>query len=229
MRRPRERTPAGQTVSGAENPSVRTKKNRTATGPDAIMQTHYLVRHARPAAGWGEDPDPGLDAVGITQAEVAACALSERLDRLPVFSSPMRRCRETATPLEQRWGRPAHILCEVAEIPAPTLPSDARRDWLDRAMSGTWSQLQRGSPAGSPDFRIWRTSLLTALTKLPGDSVIFTHFIAINVIVGSASGNDAVVSFRPDHASVTVVQVDEGNFRIIDLGSEAVTSILTTI
>lgn len=191
------------------------------------MPTLYLVRHAKPAAGWGEDPDPGLDAMGVTQAKATACALSERLDPLPVFTSPMRRCRETATPLMQRWGHPADLLPEVAEIPSPVMPASERREWLATAMAGSWEQMQRHSPPGSPDFQAWRISLLAALANLQRDSVIFSHFIAINAIVGKSMDSDAVISFRPDHASVTVIDSRRDGFRVVDLGREAQTSVLT--
>ena len=65
------------------------------------MPKLYLIRHARPAAGWGEDADPGLDATGQQQAEAAARTLAQTLDRMPIYTSPLRRCRETARPLER--------------------------------------------------------------------------------------------------------------------------------
>ena len=66
------------------------------------MAVIQLVRHGRAAAGWDTDPDPGLDAVGRSQAD----ALAERLGPstpLPIVTSPFRRCRETAAPLAVRW------------------------------------------------------------------------------------------------------------------------------
>ena len=41
------------------------------------MPRIYLVRHAKPAAAWGEDPDPGLDALGAMQATAAARHLAK--------------------------------------------------------------------------------------------------------------------------------------------------------
>ena len=43
---------------------------------------------------------------------------------------------------------------------------------------------------------------------MAGDAVIFSHFIAINVVVGAANRSEQVLSFRPDHASVTKVEVE---------------------
>jgi broad specificity phosphatase PhoE len=191
------------------------------------MPRLYLVRHARPAALWGEDPDPGLDALGRTQALATAERLAERLPRLDVYSSPLRRCRETAAPLAEIWRAPVRIHPQVAEIPAPALDAAARRDWLSAAMRGSWRDLQRTAPPGSPDYLAWRRTLLDSLLATPGDAVVCTHFIAINAVVGAAHGSDAVMSFRPDHASVTIVDAKGGRFELVELGREAETNVLT--
>jgi broad specificity phosphatase PhoE len=139
----------------------------------------------------------------------------------------MRRCRETAQPLEARWSSTAALFSAVAEIPSPPLPLGERHKWLIAAMAGTWQEMQASAPPQSPDFLSWRDDLLAAVQRIPEDAVLFSHFIAINAIVGAARGMDDVVCFRPDHASVTVVDTNSGGFRIIELGREAVTSVLT--
>ena len=191
------------------------------------MPTLYLVRHAKPAATWGEDPDPGLDATGHSQAQKTADHLAARESTLQILTSPLRRCRETAVPLEKQWSRSAEIFTPVAEIPSPPLGLAERHTWLQRAMSGSWSELQSISPAGSPDFVAWRDAVIESVKELAAPAVIYTHFIAINVIVGAARGSDAVVCFRPDHASVTVIDSDHKELRIVELGREAITTVLT--
>jgi len=191
------------------------------------MPKLYLIRHARPAAGWGEDADPGLDATGEQQAEAASRILAQTLDRLPIYTSPLRRCRETARPLERLWQRSAEVLEPVAELPSPPLDLPARQQWLRQAMQGTWSELNDLAPAGSPDYIVWRQALLDALARLPQDSVVFSHFIAINVAVAAAYARDDVVCFRPDHASITCVEAGNGSVRLIELGRQADTTILS--
>lgn len=191
------------------------------------MPRLYLVRHAKPAAGWGQDPDPGLDTIGTAQAQTLAGELAGVLAHLPILSSPLRRCRDTARPLEHAWQQTADIFPAVAEIPAPPLDLAARHEWLRAAMPGTWPELQASAPQGCADYLAWRQALLESLTSLQRDSVIFTHFIAINVVVGAARGVDDVVCFRPDHASVTIVETSEDGLRIARLGREAITEVLT--
>ncbi len=191
------------------------------------MPKLFLVRHARPSAAWGEDPDPGIDQSGIEQSRATASVLATTVAPIALLSSPMRRCRETAQPLEQMWQQSARVFAPVAEIPAPPLDPQARREWLNRGMQGTWKDLQASSPPGSPDYLAWRESLLGSLAALPDDSVIFTHFIAINAVVAAARQSDSVVCFRPDHASVTLIESSGSQFRLLALGREAETRVLT--
>src|SRR5580658_1220758 len=100
------------------------------------MARLYMIRHGKPSSAWGQDPDPdpGLDDAGKAQARAAADALmalpaDERPTR--VFSSPLRRCRETAQPFADRIGAVVEIDPLVGEIPTPKALSEAERGpWL---------------------------------------------------------------------------------------------------
>jgi broad specificity phosphatase PhoE len=190
------------------------------------MPRIYLVRHAKPAAAWGDDPDPGLDALGTTQASATAQQLA-KATQIPVYTSPLRRCRETSHALCELWKCDASVLPSVAEIPSPIVDRDARREWLNTAMHGTWGELHERSPPGSIDYLEWRRSVIAALQGLPHDCVVFTHYIAINVAVGAAQQREEVVCFRPDHASVTVFDASAHGLRLVELGREAQTGVLT--
>lgn len=190
------------------------------------MPTLHLIRHGKAAAGWDEAVDPGLDALGARQAEATARVLADTLQPMPLYTSPLRRCRETARPLERLWSRDATLFEAVAELPSPPLDLRARHAWLMASMQGTWRELQAHAPPGSPDYLAWRRSLLDALLGLPEDAVVFSHYIAINAVVGAARGSDAVVCFRPDHASITRVDVAAGGFRVVALGRESDTTVL---
>ncbi len=60
-----------------------------------------MVRHGQAAAGFSDDLDPGLSALGREQADAAAAALAP-IGPQPIIASPLRRCRETAAPLAAR-------------------------------------------------------------------------------------------------------------------------------
>ncbi len=109
------------------------------------MTNIYLIRHAKPAAAFGEDDDPGLDETGHAQARAAAqalLALPEADRPTKVVSSPLRRCRETAQPFADALGVAVGIIPAVGEIPTPAhLALAERPEWLREAFGGSWSQI----------------------------------------------------------------------------------------
>ncbi len=178
----------------------------------------YLVRHGRAAGAFAEARDPGLDPVGRAQAEAMASGLVP-LGPLPIVASPLRRTRETAAPLELRWRRVARLEPAVAEIPSPVEDLAQRGVWLRGVMAGRWSEL--------PDeLRAWRERVVAALAAIPESSVVVSHYVAINVSVGRATGDDRVLCFAPDHCSVTIVEIAEGALRLVERGGEAATRVL---
>ena len=145
---------------------------------------------------------------------------------MPLYTSPLRRCRETAETLAQIWFCEPVVMPTVAEIPSPPLDLAARHDWLIASMRGNWQQLHDNAPPGSIDYLQWRRTLLEFLAGIDHDCVIVTHFVAINVAVGAAQKRDEVLCFRPDYASVTVLSTEHGRLRLIELGAQADTLVL---
>jgi broad specificity phosphatase PhoE len=178
----------------------------------------YLVRHGKAAAAFSEAPNPGLDPTGITQAEAMADRLAP-LGPLPIITSPLKRTRETATPLEQRWRFTARIEPAFGEIPSPTDDPAARGAWLRRVMTDVWS-------AQPEPLRAWRQRVVDTLLALERPTVVVTHFVAINVAVGTADADDRVVVFAPDNCSVTVLDVEDGALRVVRRGAERATQVL---
>ena len=187
------------------------------------VTTLYLVRHGRAAAGWNVDPDPPLDDLGRQQALDVASRLSSK-GPLSVYSSPLLRCQQTAFPLATAWKTPATIEPGVSEIPSPEGYSLGNRvEWLRDAMSGTWTQVAEKS---GDLYAQYRQSVVTTVASLRRDAVIFSHFIAINVIIGEALGDDRVVVASLDNCSVTTVTVDDdGSISLVEMGGEADTLI----
>jgi broad specificity phosphatase PhoE len=182
------------------------------------MPRLHLVRHGRAAAGWNVDPDPALDDLGRRQADAVADRL-EPVGPLAVVSSPLRRCRETSEPLVRRWAVQPVIESAVAEIPSPEgYTMETRVDWLRRAMQGTWSEL------GSR-YTDYRDAVVARLSACPEDTVVFSHFIAINVAIGAAVGDDRLVIRSLDNCSVTVIDVVDGGLVLVEGGHEADTLI----
>lgn len=177
----------------------------------------YFVRHGEAAAGWGEHPDPGLSDKGWIQSEAVAKHLIA-LDIEQVFTSPMARCQETASAFADLSGKPATIEPNVTEIPTPRDVED-RRTWLRNLMAGEW--------ADSPDLvQSWHRDLLDTVSELPDNTVVFSHFIAINAIVGHLSGAPSVTVFRPNYCSVTTLERQGAKLVLIERGDSLETRVL---
>jgi broad specificity phosphatase PhoE len=182
------------------------------------MSRIYLVRHGRAAADWGSHLDPGLDDVGRRQAEAMAQALEPK-GPLPLLASPMRRTRETAAALERQWGTAARIEPRVGEIPSPVEDLAARAQWLRGIMPSRWAELE-------PSLQRWRDAVIDALRAISEDTVVVTHFVAINAAVGVALNDSKVTCFRPDYCSRTVLDVADGKLILVERGAEAATQVL---
>lgn len=175
------------------------------------MALLHLVRHGEAAAGWGDDLDPGLSDAGQAQAEAAAATLAGLSPR-PIITSPMRRCRETAAPLEAAWATTATVVPEVGEIESPSAELTARTAWLREVMGGTWGAMDTTT-------RAWRDRVVAALAAIDADTVVFTHFIAINVAIGAATDRDDVVCFTPRNCAITVIDNAGGRLQVVELGA----------
>lgn len=171
----------------------------------------YLIRHGEPLAGWGAHPDPGLSPLGEKQAEAAAKLLVEAGAKRAV-TSPLARCRGTSKPFEMLAETHARIEPAVGEIVTPKGIED-RPAWLKGMMSGRWAD-------AGPAYEAWRQGIMSAIEATSADTAIFSHFVAINVIVGQLTGDDRVTIFRPGHASITRLERRAGKLAIAELGQE---------
>jgi broad specificity phosphatase PhoE len=188
------------------------------------MSRLYMIRHGKPASTWGQssDLDPGLDELGEAQARGARDALLNLADPpRRVISSPLRRCRETAQPFAQAIGADIEIVPAFGEIPTPAhLSPEARPAWLRKAFGGRWSEI-----TGDLDYEVWRRDVADALHRYP-DTAIFSHYVAINAAVSCLTGSDLVLGFRPDHCSITVIELVNGRLSLVEHGREAETQVL---
>jgi len=179
--------------------------------------TIFLVRHGRAEAGV-EDLDPGLDDLGKAQAVAAAEGLrGNSVGRLIV--SPLRRTIETAEPIASALEIEPEVRVEVAEVFDPTMPVDERRAMLGPFMAGLWSQ----QPA---HLQAWRRRVVDTLLELGlaasaagHDLVVVSHYIAICVAVGEATGDDRVVPAPIANASITSLRAGHGGLQLIESGA----------
>jgi len=189
------------------------------------MARLYLIRHGKPAAVWGgDDDDPGLDETGQAQANAARdwlIALPPGERPQSVVSSPLRRCRETAEPTARALGVAIEVDPRVGEIPTPgALAPEERGPWLRRSFAGTWAEIE-----GDLDYDAWRREITASLAGR-GHTAVFSHYVATNAVVSQLLGEPKVLAFRPDHASITVLETDGRTLTLVSMGREATTGVL---
>ena len=181
-----------------------------------------LVRHGRASAGWDTALDPGLDDLGRKQADEAA----KKLDlifvgqQVQIISSPLLRCQQTAKPFAKLRKASVQVCAEVAEIPSPSgIEMSGRVEWLRTAMQGTWADL------GS-EYVEFRDLVIKFVRSRETNTVIFSHFVAINAVIGALVGDDRLVIRSLDNCSITLLERDaNGNLSIAQTGHEADTLI----
>ena len=173
----------------------------------------YLVRHGEAAATWTAADDPGLSALGRQQAADTASELLERVEPdIQLVSSPLLRARETARPLAEALEARVAVADSFREIPTP-VDRPNRQTWLNAIARQRWND----QVAMVLD---WRRSLLTRLRQMREPTVVFTHFMVLNAIVSEMTGDERVVCYLPDNASVTVLQWVGEDLRLLELGRQ---------
>lgn len=176
------------------------------------MARIYLVRHGKAKGEWGAERDPSLDLVGCEQAKAAARSLAS-LGPLKIVSSPYARTLETALPLAEIWNVTPSVDERIGEIPSPVEDLADRLQWFRKVMTLTWLDL-------GGNLKAWRRGVIGALHEFEEDTVLFSHSIAINVVVGEATGDDRVVCFWPENGSITTIDVNKSVLRLIKRGIE---------
>lgn len=190
------------------------------------MARLYMIRHGLASAGWDGDADPGLADDGRQQAEAVAAQVKALVtEPAPIFTSPLKRCQETAMPLAEAWGATPQIEPGIGEIPPPTEDLTARTAWLRRVMAGSWQGLfdDAVSVESGQDFRGWYDDVIATLHRLgqTGEHVVvFSHFIALNVAFCEATGSQEVVSFAPQNCSLNIFETDGQTLTLLQQGEE---------
>jgi len=181
--------------------------------------TIYLIRHGEARAAWNEDPDPGLSEKGKQQSELLKKEISSDLpSHFDAISSPLLRAQETAIPLKNRLGFELSINSSFTEIPSPGIPLSERRDWLRRVFHLRVKELEE------PQIN-WRNSIIQSLKQLQNDTIIFSHYMVINCVVGWINNSEKFVTFHPDNCSITKIKRVKDNFEIQNLGRNTLTTV----
>ena len=185
-----------------------------------------LVRHALPvridATPDGGPADPALAARGHEQAQRLVEALTlDRVDAL--YTSPSRRARETAAPLERALGRAAEVEDGLAEFDTAD-SSYVPVEELKAAGDPRWTALVHGDLYSSGvDPVAFRARVVDAVERIaarhPGGRVVlFSHAGAINAATGAVLGQERTIWFAPDYCSISrIAAARDGRRGIVSL------------
>ncbi len=165
-----------------------------------------IIRHGRPeriepsdVVQSGLPADPGLTKVGRAQAEAVAAWLSvDGIDA--IYSSPLRRARETARPLERVTGLTASIEPGVEEFDygAGYVPLED----LDRDQ---WRQAMKRFD--NADYSAFRQTVKSAIGSIianhRGQTVaVVCHGGVINAWTAETLGLERTMIFAPEYTSI---------------------------
>ncbi len=189
----------------------------------------YLIRHADALPGpdeiipGGVYNDLPLSKAGREQAQ----ALAERLSQLhfdALYSSPLRRCLETAAPLAERFSLTPIIVDDLQEIrlgEVLPLPEDGQDlDTLSQVLqerqreivrkvgeTGSWDAIPGSEPA-----RAFRQRVVEALDSIARGHkservLIFAHGGVINAYAAEVLGLERDFFYPAANTSISIVRV----------------------
>ena len=184
----------------------------------------YLVRHGEASEGWTSQ-DPPLSELGKLQAKSLVTFVDSIFDEnsinnINAISSPLNRCKETASLALEKQYLEIAINDNFRELPSPTIDLEKRVDWLRRILPLTWSELlkDRETIESEVNFTQWKENIMSNIYSLKKDTIIFTHFVVINSVVGEILKSDKIINFQPSNCSITEISKINHKLKIVKLG-----------
>ena len=180
----------------------------------------WLIRHALPVRieGAAGGADPGLSSEGARQADLLASWLgATSFDA--VWTSPLRRARDTAAPLAARLGLTPVIDDDLAEfdrdadyyIPLEELKAEDDPRYQE-LIDGTWAD----EGAGAAFARRLVAAMDRVIAAHPGGEVaVVCHGGVINLYLAHVLGLRQEMFFLPDYTGVSRVQASRSGVRSI--------------
>ena len=178
-----------------------------------------LVRHGEAAESWGNHPDPDLSELGIKQSALLVNnEILKLLDSYSFVSSPKLRAKMTAEPLIMKFNKELLINDVYSEIPSNDIDKSQKKARLTDLMNTEIRDL--------PDFVVnWRDNIIKDSLNVSQNTIIFTHFMVINVLVSSLLKKNALMYFHPNYVSITKITLENKKVKSISLGDEKKTII----
>ena len=163
-----------------------------------------LIRHGEAAQSWGDHPDPDLSEDGFKQAKhLEEHSELQNLHLYDFISSPKARAKSTAVPLAKKFNKEIVINGAFSEIPSGNIDANEKKQWLTKTMKEDIKNL-------SEEVAEWRIKLLSEVFGMRNDTIIFSHFMVINALVGELAKHPNLLHFYPDYTSITKINLEDG-------------------
>lgn len=181
-----------------------------------------LIRHGLPQVQINEDgtpADPALSEEGHRQAAKLSVWMDRAgIDRL--YSSPMRRARETAEPLARKLGLGVELIDAVAEFDKDEV-AYVPLEVIKQTDPDRFREL--ANYAGDPRFDKFQGAVVDALTKVAADNqgrrvAVACHGGVINVWAAHVVGLSPRLFFNPFYTSIN-------RFLVASTGEQSVLSL----
>lgn len=183
-----------------------------------------LIRHGKPDNWTGGGPaDPALSALGISQAQSIAehLAQPECPDLTAVYSSPMRRARETAEITAEHCSMPVNVVDDLAEYDRGLSVYVTNEDYQGDYQQ-YWDDITAGRYAGTQiDLAAFRARVARGLNKIfrshPEDAfvAVFCHGGVISACLAEILGLDSTIAVSPAYTSITRVLQNKNGRRVL--------------
>ena len=187
----------------------------------------YLIRHGEAIDGW-TSLDPGLSKLGKKQAEDLRSSLKKKLnDKTDIISSPLLRCQETAN-ISVSDSKKKIVFDDIfRELPSPIKDLNKRVTWLKRVLPLNWEELEEDteSKLSNIDYYLWRKKIINKIISFKNETVIFTHFVVINYVIGKITNSNKVINFYPDNCSITEIGIENNRMELIKLGDSSISKV----
>ena len=163
-----------------------------------------LIRHGEAAQSWGDHPDPDLSEDGFKQAKLLEeHSELQNLHLYEFVSSPKARAKSTAIPLAKKFNKEIIINDIFSEIPSGNIDANEKKQWLTKTMKEDIGSL-------SKEVMEWRIKILSQVFGMRKDTIIFSHFMVINALVGELAKHPNLLHFYPDYTSLTKISLENG-------------------
>lgn len=221
--------PASRTdITGSVGPALaRQEPAAPRPGADPALTRIVLVRHGETvhsvAGRFAGQQDVALTDRGRDQAVAVAQRLGE-FRRVPIWTSPLSRCRDTAAPIAARTGGAVTVVDALTDGRlgdwAGLTPEQIAARWP--ADFAAWRSDVEAAPAGGESYADVRRRAAPVLAEVvrrhPGGTIVLvTHAVVVKMMVIHALDvpSKAVYRLRVDPASLSMITVGPGGETLV--------------